>query len=122
MNDIQKIIEVTSGLPDSAFVVSPSISLTSFEKQIMEFIVEHWPTSSLEIAENFKEDTSDRSKKKRLSTKYSYYLRKLLQKQLIISKKVGNASVIWPMVVERYRVIHDILNQENHSVGAHNND
>jgi len=91
-----------SGLPDLS-------GLSDFERELFEFVLEHWPTSSLEIAENFNEDASSREKKKRLSTKYAYYLKKLAEKHLVMSKKAGNSIIVWPLLVEKYRAIHEIL-------------
>ncbi len=85
--------------------------LSSQEIKIFEFILENWPTFPLEIAESMGEELSDRDKKRRASTKYSYYLKKLVEKQLIISKKSGNSIVVWPLVVEKYRTIHGILKE-----------
>jgi len=86
------------------------MGLSSQEKQIYAFVLEHWPSTPLEIAEEMKEDTSCREKKKRASTKYAYYLKKLIQKKLLLSKKAGNSIIVWPVMVEKYRAIHNILN------------
>jgi hypothetical protein len=86
--------------------------LSDFERELFEFVLEKWPTSALEVAENFNEDISDREKKKRMSTKYAYYLKKLVEKRLIISKKAGNSLIVWPVIVEKYRVVHEILKGE----------
>jgi len=86
--------------------------LSDFEREIFEFVLEKWPTTPLEIAENFNEDLSDRDKKKRISTKYAYYVKKLVEKRLILCKKAGNSLIVWPLVVEKYRVIHEIFRGE----------
>jgi len=86
--------------------------LSDFEREIFEFVLEKWPTTALEIAENFNEDLSDREKKKRISTKYTYYLKKLVKKRLILCKKAGNSLIVWPLVVEKYRVVHEIFRGE----------
>jgi predicted transcriptional regulator len=85
------------------------LSLPDLERKIYAHILVNWPTTPLELAENFNEKVSTREEKKRASTKYSYYLKKLLQKRLIVSKKAGNSVIVWPLVVEKYRAIHDIL-------------
>ena len=91
----------------------PDLSgISDFEREIFEFVLERWPTTALEIAENFREDLSDREKKKRISTKYTYYLKKLVEKRLILCKKAGNTLIVWPLVVEKYRVIHEIFRGE----------
>ena len=94
-----------SALPDLT-------GLSDFEREMFEFVLEKWPTTALEIAENFNEDLSDREKKKRISTKYAYYLKKLVEKRLILCKKAGNSLIVWPLVVEKYRVVHEIFRGE----------
>lgn len=79
------------------------------EKRILMVVREHWPISGLEIAGHFSEDVSSRSHKKRHSTNYTYYLKKLVQKRLVLSKRIGNALIVWPVEVEAYRAIHNIL-------------
>jgi len=102
------MIDINSALPDLT-------GLSDFEREIYEYVLEKWPTSPLEIAENFREDVSSREKKKRLSTKYAYYLKKLVQKRLLLAKKAGNSMIVWPFLVEKYRVIHEILNDKKPS-------
>jgi len=85
------------------------ITLPDIERRSYEFILTNWPTTPLELAENFNERVLTREEKKRASTKYSYYLKKLIEKRLIVSKKAGNSVIVWPLVVEKYRAIHDIL-------------
>jgi predicted transcriptional regulator len=85
------------------------LGLPESEKRIYLFVLDNWPSSALEIAENFNESVSSREQKKRASTKYSYYLKKLVEKKLLVSKKAGNSMIVWPLVVEKYRAIHDIL-------------
>ena len=102
---------------DKLISVLPDLAgLSDLEREIFEFILGHWPTTALEIAENFNEDISTREKKRRMSTKYAYYLKKLVQKQLVLSKKAGNSLIVWPLLVEKYRTIHEILKEyENES-------
>ncbi|MFA5357602.1 MAG: hypothetical protein WC308_01635 [archaeon] len=92
--------------------VLPDLSgLSDLEREIFEFILNSWPTTALEIAENFHEDISSREKKRRMSTKYAYYIKKLVQKQLVMCKNAGNSLVVWPLLVEKYRTIHEILKE-----------
>ena len=86
-----------------------SHSLNDLEQKIYDFVLDYWPTFPLEIAEHFSEDTSTREHKKRASTKYTYHLKKLIEKKLILSKKSGNNMIVWPLLAEKYRVIHSIL-------------
>jgi predicted transcriptional regulator len=87
--------------------------LSDLEREIFEYVLERWPTTPLEIAEHFNEKTKTRVDRKRISTKYAYYLKKLVEKRLIISKKAGNSIIVWPLIAEKYRVIHQILKDEN---------
>ena len=84
--------------------------LSDKEEKVLELVREHWPVSALEIAEHFNEDISSREHKKRHSTNYSYYLKKLISKRLVLSKRIGNALIVWPLEVEAYRAIHSIIN------------
>ncbi len=102
-----------SAIPESLGVVQASAKgLSVMEEKIFMHVLDNWPTSALEIASHFKEDLGSREKKKQLSTKYSYYLQKLVGKRLVFSKRVGNALVVWPLKVEKYRAIHSILSRE----------
>lgn len=93
----------TSAMPEL------SLSLTAKEREIFNLVLENWPTSALEIAEHFGENISTREQKKQASTKYVYYLKKLVEKQLVLSKRFGNALIVWPVRAEKLRTIHKIL-------------
>ena len=103
-----------SAMPEQVFSSHQSPSaLGGKEKEILELILESWPTCALEIAQHFNEDLSSRDSKKLASTKYSYYLKKLVEKQLVLSKRVGNALIVWPLQAEKLRTIHKILEFEH---------
>lgn len=87
----------------------PFPRLSLFEKSIYALVLEKWPTSALEIAEHFNEDLSNRESRKKASTKYSYYLQKLVEKRLLLSKRVGNALIVWPVKAEKLRAVYAIL-------------
>lgn len=91
---------------------SPTVSLNEFELKIYELILSKWPTSTLEIAEFFNEELSSREARKKASSKYCYYLRKLIATNLVVSKKAGNTLIVWPLLVEKYRVIQSILSEK----------
>ena len=38
-------------------------------------------------------------------------MKKLTEKKLLLSKRAGNSIIVWPVMVEKYRAIHDILQQ-----------
>jgi hypothetical protein len=94
-----------SALPDL-------LSLRDVEKRVYLFVLDNWPATPLEVAENFNESISSREQKKRASTKYAYYLKKLVAKKLLLSKKAGNSIIVWPLLVEKYRAIHNILKHQ----------
>ncbi len=101
----------------------PDLSgLSELEREIFDFVLEHWPTNTIEIAENLKEDLTTREKKRRMSAKYTYYLKKLVEKRLVMCKKAGNSIIVWPLVVEKYRVIHDILKGQKYEYSTFFND
>jgi len=85
------------------------LDLNDLEKQIYAFVLDNWPTTPLEVALQMNEDVSNREKQKRASTKYAYYLKKLVGKKLLLSKRAGNSIIVWPLMVEKYRTIHNIL-------------
>ncbi len=93
-------------------VLPEILKLSEIEKKIYLAVLEKWPTTAVEIASNLNEDVSYRDAQKRASTKYTYYLKKLVERKLIVSKKSGNTLIVWPLLVEKYRTIHDILKQQ----------
>ena len=88
-----------------------AVDLTETEKKVFGFVMDFWPVCALDVAHHFNEKISSREEKRKASTKYSYYLQKLVDKKLVLGKRAGNALVVWPLVVEKYRVIHDILRE-----------
>lgn len=96
----------SSGFPEKPF-------LSVLESKILAFVSDSWPASALTVAEHFHADLSSFGARKRASAKFSYYLQKLVDKQLLLSKRIGNALVVWPLQVEKYRAIHQILTTEH---------
>jgi hypothetical protein len=97
-----------SGLPEKPVVSN----LSSLDSEILSFVFEHWPCSALELAKHFGAKLNSVSDKRRASTKYSYYLKKLVVRGLLFSKRFGNSLVVWPMQAEKLRVVHDILREK----------
>ncbi len=87
--------------------------LKPMEKKIYDFVVENWPTFPLEIADHFGEPIGNTDEKKKASAKYSYYLKKLIANNLLLQKKAGHSIIVWPLVAEKYRVIHQILGDKH---------
>ena len=83
--------------------------LEGIEKQVYELLKQRWPSHALEVAAYLNEDVSTRDQRRKASSKYMYYLRKLVKKELVLSKKVGHASIFWPLRIEKWRTIIDIL-------------
>ncbi|MFH1664112.1 MAG: hypothetical protein ABH986_04880 [archaeon] len=89
-----------------------NLFLGSFESKLFFLIKENWPVTSIELAELLDENLSSRETRKRAYSKYSYYLKKLVSKKLLFSKKSGNTLVVWPLEVEKYRVIDSIISEK----------
>ncbi len=98
---------------DKNSVFAEISSLDEFEREIYDFVLEFWPSTALEIAGHFNEKINTLEDKKRMNSKYNYYLKKIINKGLLISKKAGNTLIVWPVLVEKYRVVHEILKGEN---------
>ena len=106
------MFDLNSGLPDIS-------ALDELEKSIYDFVLEKWPATAIEIAEHLNEGISTREEKRRMSSKYNYYLKKLVGKGLLLSKKAGNTLIVWPVLVEKYRVVHEILKGEKYEHSMH---
>lgn len=103
-----------SVIPESLGFFSVSDrELSVFERDVLLFVLENWPCSSLEVAEHFGEKPVSRPDRKRVSTRFSYHLQKLVGKRVLFSKRFGNSLVVWPVRVEKYRTIHSILQGDN---------
>ncbi|MEW6294948.1 MAG: hypothetical protein AB1467_01475 [Candidatus Diapherotrites archaeon] len=94
-----------SGITENCF------GLKERELMLYDLILKNWPTTAIELAAHCNESIASRHEKKKASSKYSYYLKKLIDKQLILSKRSGHTLIVWPLVVEKYKVIHSILNE-----------
>ncbi|MFH0969998.1 MAG: hypothetical protein V1776_00880 [Candidatus Diapherotrites archaeon] len=102
----QHLIDYYSNMPemredgDVAF-------LSSEEDRILHVVKNRWPTSSLEIAEFLGHSFSTREEKRILSSRIVYHIKKLVQKKHLMSKRFGNALVVWPYEVESLRIMHE---------------
>lgn len=97
---------------DNDSVLTEISSLNDFEREIYDFVLEFWPATALEVAQKFNENIVTIEDKKRMNAKYNYYLKKIVNKGLLLSKKAGNTLIVWPVIVEKYRVVHEILKGE----------
>jgi len=89
--------------------VLPENALGEFELKLFSLIKDHWPVTSIELAELLNENLNSREERKRAYSKYSYYLNKMINSKLLLSKKSGKTLVVWPLEVEKYRVIESII-------------
>ncbi len=78
--------------------------LSPKEERILQIVHARWPTSSLEIAEFLGHALVTREEKKILSSRIAYHVKKLVGKKKLISKRFGNALVVWPYEVETLRL------------------
>ena len=81
------------------------------DSKVLEIVRHHWPISALEIAAHLHEPAHSREQRRRLSGKYAYYLKKLVMRRQVLSKRVGHALIAWPLEAEKYRTIHSILSE-----------
>ena len=94
------LVDYFATAPSSA----PLPSLSPHENALLSVIHSRWPTSSLEIAEFLGHSCETRDEKRLLSSRISYHIRKLVEKKHVISKRVGNALIVWPYHVEKLRL------------------
>lgn len=101
------------GMPNNGahLSVSPSSAhtLSAFELEITQIVHQRWPTSALEIAEFLGHTLVTREHKRTLSSRLSYHLKKLVHKQVLMSKRIGNALMVWPYEVEKFRLMHELF-------------
>ena len=99
------IAEYASGMPE----IDATISLSRTESRILGVVHSRWPTSSIEIAEFLGHEIHSRELKRQHSSRITYYLKKLVKQNRLMSKRVGNALIVWPYEVETFRVMKEIL-------------
>ena len=104
------LIDFFSGMPKIESVESiPTSSMTHAEAQILHVVHTRWPTSSLEIAEFLGQSISSRDEKRLVSSRLAYHIKKLVSKRKLMSKRFGNALIVWPYEVETLRVMHEVM-------------
>ena len=77
--------------------------------KVFKTICDKWPTNPLEVAKGH----NDNGKVKSLSAKYLYHFKKLEKAELVYMKKIGNTYIAWPADMEKLRVIHELLREED---------
>ena len=84
-------------------------SLKPLTLKILDKINSHWPTNPLEVARELDEN----GKTKSLSSRYLYHFRKLHAAGLIQLKRTGNTYIAWPIDMEKLRVLHEMIREED---------
>ncbi|QQR92515.1 MAG: hypothetical protein IPJ89_05205 [Candidatus Iainarchaeum archaeon] len=110
--DSQKLKALHLGMPEKAGLAAataPAQGLSPFELEIAQIVHQRWPTSALEIAEFLGHTIATREHKRTLSSRLSYHLKKLVHKQVLMSKRIGNALMVWPYEVEKFRLMHELF-------------
>lgn len=111
--DSQKLKALHLGMPNNGapLALSPPTGhhLSPFELEVVQIVHQRWPTSALEIAEFMGHTISTREHKRTLSSRLAYHLKKLVHKQVLMSKRIGNALMVWPYEVEKFRLMHELF-------------
>ncbi|MEK6970906.1 MAG: hypothetical protein AABW68_04445 [archaeon] len=104
-----RLIDYYSGMPKETVSVAVESPHTEWESKLLHVVHSHWPTSSLEIAEFLGHSVHTREEKRLLSSRIVYHIKKLVRQQRLMSKRFGNALVVWPYEVETLRVMHEMM-------------
>ena len=107
--DSQQFKTLHLGMPNNSLSIALSPHLTPFELEIIQIVHHRWPTSALEIAEFLGHTLETREHKRTLSSRLTYHLKKLVQKNVLMSKRMGNALMVWPYEVEKFRLMHELF-------------
>jgi predicted ArsR family transcriptional regulator len=78
-------------------------------EKILEIIQSRWPVHATEIAKHLKLEILHFDHQKKHVARINYHLKKLEREGLIYTKKVGQATVCWPIEIEKIRVIQEML-------------
>lgn len=79
--------------------------------RILEAIEKHWPLSITELAKQIGLKWNDERQRKAAIAKISYHVRKLKKENKIHTKKIGQSLVVWPMDIEKLRVLHEFMKE-----------
>lgn len=78
-------------------------------KKILEVIHAKWPVHVTEVAKELGMWSEDPKKQKVIIAKIKYHFDQLARDDLIKVKRIDRALVAWPIEVEKYRLIHELL-------------
>ncbi len=104
-----RLIDYYSGMPKETVSISVESPHTEWESRVLRVVHSRWPTSSLEIAEFLGHSIATREEKRLLSSRIVYHIKKLVERKKLMSKRFGNALVVWPFEVETLRVMHEMM-------------
>ena len=83
--------------------------------EIMIVIEKEWPISVTGIAEHlgiFKRGMNEKKRKAAIG-KIIYHVKKLKDEEKIRTKIIGQTVIIWPVDIEKLRVLHEMLRLKN---------
>jgi len=104
-----RLIDYYSGMPKETVSIAVESPHTEWEAKVLHVVHSRWPTSSLEIAEFLGHSISTREEKRLLSSRIVYHIKKLVERKKLMSKRFGNALVVWPYEVETLRVMQEMM-------------
>ena len=84
------------------------LNKTSLE--VLKIMHANWPTNPLEVAREMGEKGNNI---KSLSARYLYHFKKLRDSEFIRLKKLGNTYIAWPIDVEKLRLLHEMVREED---------
>jgi predicted transcriptional regulator len=79
--------------------------------EIMNIVEKEWPVSVTEIAEHlgiFKRGMNEKKRKAAIG-RIGYHVKKLKEQEKIRTKIIGQTVIIWPVDIEKLRVLHEML-------------
>ena len=77
--------------------------------KILEIIQSDWPVHATEIAKLLELEMLHFNHQKKHVSRINYHIKKLEKEGLIHTKKLGQATVCWPIEIEKIRVIQEML-------------
>lgn len=78
-------------------------------EEIYEVISRNWPIHITEIAGKMDLLTSNVDERKLVITHLKYHVDQLARHDRIKVKKIGKAVVVWPIEIEKLRMVHEML-------------
>lgn len=81
----------------------------SIREEIIEIIKNEWPVHATEIAKHLELEILNFEHQKKHVARINYHLKKLEEQGIIQTKKIGQATVCWPVEIEKIRVIQEMI-------------